>query len=196
MNKINILLVDNYDSFVFNLKQYFEEEGCEVLVIRNDDERLKTLTGYDALVLSPGPGVPQNAGFLNETIALAYKNKPILGVCLGMQAIGAFFGGQLELLEKPFHGFATPITHTDNSIFDQIESPFNAGRYHSWVLNKASLVPEFTIIAEDEKGIVMGIKHLNFPIFGVQFHPESVLTSDGRQIIKNFVKLIENEIDK
>jgi len=189
-NKImKVLLVDNYDSFVYNLYQYLIECNCEVTVERNDEINENRINSFDAIVLSPGPGVPENAGLMKQIIK-KYKHKPMLGVCLGMQAIGEVFGGELELLDKPLHGFSTEIEHYNNEIFNKIPNQFNVGRYHSWVVNEASLNNQFEIISKDKSNLLMGIKHKKYPMYGLQFHPESVLTDSGRQIIINFLKQV------
>jgi anthranilate synthase component 2 len=187
---MKILLIDNYDSFVYNLYQYFDEEGCEVTVHRNDEVMLSDIDGFDALVLSPGPGIPSNAGLLEEIIA-KFKTKPMLGICLGMQAIGEVFGGDLELLEKPLHGFSTEIEHYNHTIFNKVPDSFNVGRYHSWVVNENSLNNKFEILSRDKNGQLMAIKHGDYPMYGFQFHPESVLTDNGRQLITNFLNEVK-----
>lgn len=187
---MKILLIDNYDSFVYNLYQYFDEANCSVDVKRNDEVDLDSIEAYDALILSPGPGVPKDAGLLKEIIA-QFKTKPMLGICLGMQAIGEVFNGNLDLLEKPLHGFSTEIEHYDNSIFTGVPNAFNVGRYHSWVVNEDSLNNQFEILSRDRNGQLMAIKHNDFPIFGFQFHPESVLTDNGRQLITNFLNEVK-----
>jgi len=187
---MKILLIDNYDSFVYNLYQYFDEVGCKVDVKRNDEIELKEVESYDALILSPGPGLPKDAGLLKEIIS-KFKTKPMLGVCLGMQAIGEVFNGQLNLLEKPLHGFSTEIEHYNNSIFKNVPKLFNVGRYHSWVVSEDSLNNQFEILSRDKDGQLMGIKHQDYPMYGFQFHPESVLTDEGRQLITNFLNEVK-----
>jgi anthranilate synthase/aminodeoxychorismate synthase-like glutamine amidotransferase len=187
---MKILLIDNYDSFVYNLYQYFDEAGCDVIVERNDKVDLDKVDSYDALILSPGPGIPKDAGLLKEIIT-RFKTKPMLGICLGMQAIGEVFDGQLDLLEKPLHGFSKEIEHYNNPIFNEVPKLYTVGRYHSWVVNENSLNSKFEILSRDKDGQLMGIKHQNYPMYGFQFHPESVLTNNGRQLIKNFLKEVK-----
>ena len=187
---MNILLIDNYDSFVYNLYQYFDEAGCKVDVKRNDEIDLSVIESYDALILSPGPGVPKDAGLLKEIIS-KFRTKPMLGICLGMQAIGEVFDGQLDLLEKPLHGFSKEIEHYNNSIFNEVPKLYNVGRYHSWVVNEDSLNNQFEILSRDKNGQLMAIKHNEHPIYGFQFHPESVLTDNGRQLITNFLNEVK-----
>ena len=193
---MKVLIIDNYDSFVYNLKQYFSEENCQVNVLRNDAEGLKKITGYDLIVLSPGPGIPKEAGQLMDVIRTHHQSVPILGICLGMQAIGEVFGGSLDLLDRPLHGCLSPITHNGDQIFSAISSPFSVGRYHSWVLNANTVSGDIDIISKDDQGYVMGIKHQKFPVYGLQFHPESVLTNEGRKIIRNFIKISRDAIDR
>ena len=187
---MKILLIDNYDSFVYNLYQYFDEAGCEVTVQRNDQVILNEVDSYDALILSPGPGVPEDAGQLKEIIA-KFKTKPMLGICLGMQAISEVFDGDLELLDKPLHGFSIEIEHYNNSIFKSVPELFSVGRYHSWVVNEKSLNNQFEILSRDKNGQLMAIKHHNYSMYGFQFHPESVLTDNGRQLITNFLNEVK-----
>jgi len=187
---MKILLIDNYDSFVYNLYQYFDEAGCNVTVQRNDKVVLNEVDSYDALILSPGPGVPSNAGLLKEIIE-KFKTKPMLGICLGMQAIGEVFNGNLELLDKPLHGFSTDVIHYNHSIFKSVPQSFSVGRYHSWVVNEDSIKHQFEILSRDKSGQLMAIKHLSYPMYGFQFHPESVLTDNGRQLITNFLKEVK-----
>ena len=188
---MKILLIDNYDSFVYNLYQYFDEAGCDVTVERNDKVILNNVDSYDALILSPGPGVPSNTGMLKDIIE-KFKTKPMLGICLGMQAIGEVFDGHLDLLDKPLHGFSTEIEHYSHSIFESIPKLFNVGRYHSWVVNEGSLNNHLEILSRDKDGQLMGVKHQNYPIYGFQFHPESVLTDEGRQLITNFLNEVKS----
>ena len=185
------LLIDNYDSFVYNLKQYLDELGCDVTVLRNDDNQLNSVDEFDLIVISPGPGIPSEAGRLLPFIKSNAGKKPILGVCLGMQAIGEVFGGKLILMKQPMHGYSSSVNHDGDKIFDKIKSPFTVGRYHSWILEADSLKTHFNIISTDNNGQVMGIKLKGYQVYGVQFHPESVLTEHGRVLIKNFIQIIK-----
>lgn len=186
---MNILVIDNYDSFTFNLVHYLEELDCTVTVKRNDQFALEEVAGYDKIVLSPGPGIPDEAGLLKATIEAYASRIPMLGVCLGHQAIAEVFGGSLTNLSTVFHGVASQMTIIqDDALFAGLPSSFDVGRYHSWVVNKP--LPEgFILLAEEENGQVMAFKHETHPIYGVQFHPESVLTPDGKQLLKNWVAL-------
>ena len=185
---MNILLIDNYDSFTYNLFHYLEAYDCNVEVIRNDVIQLIEVDLFDKIVLSPGPGLPKDSGLMNEVIATYYDKKPILGVCLGMQAIGEFFGDTLYNMEEVKHGESDLIHHFgDDKLFYEIPSSFQVGLYHSWAVrlkNKSPLVP----IAKSLNNTLMGVKHKDLPIYGVQFHPESILTEHGKKIIENFVR--------
>ena len=186
---MNILVIDNYDSFTFNLVHYLEELDCTVTVKRNDQFTLEEVAGYDKIVLSPGPGIPDEAGLLKATIEAYARRIPMLGVCLGHQAIAEVFGGSLTNLSTVFHGVASKMTIIqDDALFAGLPSSFDVGRYHSWVVNKP--LPEgFILLAEEENGQVMAFKHETHPLYGVQFHPESVLTPHGKQLLKNWVSL-------
>jgi anthranilate synthase component 2 len=186
---MNILVIDNYDSFTFNLVHYLEELDCSVTVKRNDQFALEEVADYDKIVLSPGPGIPDEAGLLKATIEAYAKRIPMLGVCLGHQAIAEVFGGSLTNLSTVFHGVASKITIThDDPLFAGLPNTFDVGRYHSWVVNKP-LPKGFILLAEEENGQIMAFKHETHPIYGVQFHPESVLTPHGKQLLKNWVRL-------
>ncbi len=186
---MNIIVIDNYDSFTFNLVHYLEELDCTVTVKRNDQFDLGEIAHYDKIVLSPGPGIPDEAGLLKAVIKKYAKTKPMLGVCLGHQAIAEVFGGTLSNLTTVFHGVASSISVTqEDPLFKGLPASFDVGRYHSWVVNKP--LPEgFVLLAEEENGQVMAFKHDTYPIYGVQFHPESVLTPNGKQLLKNWVTL-------
>ena len=187
---MNLLIIDNYDSFTYNLVHYVQEiTGVKPDVYRNDKITLKAINRYDMLMLSPGPGIPDEAGILKEIIKTYAGKKPIFGVCLGLQAIVEVFGGVLVNMKKVFHGVATTMNITDSTdpIFEGVSTRFQAGRYHSWVAKKDALPPELQITAEDENGQVMAIRHQKYPISAVQFHPESVLTPEGKKMIANFI---------
>ncbi|APG61489.1 anthranilate synthase component II [Christiangramia salexigens] len=187
-----ILVIDNYDSFVYNLVHYLEELDCEVVVKRNDQLSLEEVDAYDCILLSPGPGIPDEAGLLKPIIQKYADSKRILGVCLGMQAIGEVFGGTLDNLDEVYHGVATNIKLfvDDEYLFKGLDNEFPVGRYHSWVVNKR--LPEcLQATSYDEKGEVMSVRHNTYDVRGVQFHPESVLTPDGKQMIRNWVEYSE-----
>lgn len=186
-----ILVIDNYDSFVFNLVQYFGELGATIDIARNDQITLNQITsrGYQGIVISPGPGRPNNAGICIDIIRDLSANYPILGVCLGHQAIGEAFGGAVVRAPLPMHGKTSMISHTGTGLFDQIETPFQATRYHSLILDESSLPKELEITARSEDGLIMGISHNILPTYGVQFHPESIYTTSGRKIVANFMNI-------
>jgi anthranilate synthase component 2 len=185
-----IFLIDNYDSFTYNLLYYLEELGCEVTVKRNDKFDLNEINNFDAILISPGPGIPQEAGKIIEVIKKYYNTKNIFGVCLGQQAIAEAFGGRLRNLEKVYHGVSSKITTTDSDvIFDNLKSNLNVGRYHSWIVDNP-IPHELKITSVDENGEIMSIKHKDFNVRGVQFHPESILTPDGKTILNNWINTI------
>ncbi len=191
MSKNKILVLDNYDSFTYNLVHYIEKySDCEVDVFRNDKILLSEINKYNKIVLSPGPGLPDDAGILKKIIRKYAGEKPILGVCLGMQAIIEVFGGLLENLDKVYHGVATKmyVTDKEDTIFKNIPTQFCAGRYHSWIVSRKQFPNSFKITAVDENNYIMAISHKKFNIKGVQFHPESVLTEFGNQLLKNFIE--------
>ena len=184
-----IIVIDNYDSFTYNLVHYLIDLNCEVSVFRNDEFELEDLKSFDKILLSPGPGVPDEAGLLKEVIEKYYKTKSILGVCLGLQAIGEVFGGSLINLEKVYHGVATKIDILveDEKLFNGLEKSFNVGRYHSWVVNPHDFPKDLEITSVDINGQIMSLRHREFDVRAVQFHPESVLTPNGKKILKNWV---------
>jgi anthranilate synthase component 2 len=186
--RITVLVIDNYDSFVYNLVHYLEELDCEVTVVRNNEVDLDMIAKYDKLLLSPGPGIPDEAGLLKEIIIRYAPTKSILGVCLGQQAIGEVFGGKLINLESVFHGVASKISVTveDESLFNHIDKELMVGRYHSWVVDP-NLPGILEATSFDENGQVMSLRHREYDVKGVQFHPESVLTPMGKQIMKNWI---------
>ncbi len=188
-----ILLIDNYDSFTYNLKQYIEELGHRCIVHRNDEITLDQITSLKprAIVLSPGPGAPDSAGISLEVIRHFAGKLPILGVCLGHQAIGQAFGGKVIRSLKPKHGKISQIKHSGQGIFTGIPNPFRATRYHSLVIEKQSLPECLEVIAQTEDGMIMAIRHRTFNIHGVQFHPESIATEGGLQLISGFLNQAE-----
>jgi anthranilate synthase component 2 len=187
---MKILVIDNYDSFVYNLVHYLEELDCSVTVLRNDQFSLEEVTAYDKILLSPGPGIPDEAGLLKDLIKTYAASKPILGVCLGQQAIGEVFGGKLENLSEVFHGVATKTTVliSDEPLFKGLEKVIEVGRYHSWVVSHDQFPEVLTVTSVDENGQIMSLRHKLYDVCGVQFHPESVLTPKGKQIIKNWIE--------
>ncbi len=185
-----LLVVDNYDSFTFNLVQYLGEENVEIQVRRNDDITLDQLERLapERILISPGPCTPREAGLSNEIIQTFGHKVPTLGVCLGHQCIAHSFGAEVVVNEEIMHGKTSPISHNSKGLFEGIPSPFTATRYHSLVV-KRDTVPEcLEITAETEGGEIMGIRHKEHPIWGVQFHPESILTDHGRLLLQNFLK--------
>jgi len=186
-----ILLLDNYDSFTYNLAQYLGELGCQVEVHRNDKISVEQIARKrpEGIVISPGPCTPQEAGISMELVQELAGKFPILGVCLGHQAIGAAFGGKIVRAPKLFHGKTSQIQHDGKGVFAKLPKPFTATRYHSLIVERKSLPRELEITAETDDGIIMGLRHRKEKIEGVQFHPESVLTESGKQLLKNFLEL-------
>jgi anthranilate synthase component 2 len=184
-----IVVIDNYDSFTYNLVHYLEDLNAHVTVYRNDAFDLADLQHFDLILLSPGPGLPQEAGLLKAVIQEYASSKSILGICLGMQAIGEVFGGSLTNLDRVHHGVASRITQTspNEMLFKDLPESFEVGRYHSWVVNKATFPNTLQITATDEAGEIMALSHTTFAVKGVQFHPESILTPHGKTILKNWV---------
>jgi anthranilate synthase component 2 len=187
---MKILVIDNYDSFVYNLVHYLEEMDCEVTVWRNDHFLLHEIAAFDKILLSPGPGIPDEAGLLKDVIRSYAGQKPILGVCLGQQAIGEVFGGTLTNLKKVFHGVATTATIivTDEPLFKGLDQEIEIGRYHSWVVSHENFPEVLEITSMDDNHQIMSLRHRVYDVRGVQFHPESVLTPMGKQIIKNWIE--------
>ena len=185
---IKILIIDNYDSFTYNLVHYLEDLDCEVTVKRNDKLTLDEVDNFEKIILSPGPGIPDEAGLLKANIQRYAPTKSILGVCLGQQAIAEVFGGTLENLDTVFHGVATNVTLSvdDEILFEGLDKTFEVGRYHSWVVN-ANLPDTLEATSFDENGQIMSLRHKVYDVRGVQYHPESVLTPNGKQILKNWV---------
>ncbi len=188
---MKILIIDNYDSFTYNLVHLVEDiTGETPAVLRNDDFELKDIECYELLILSPGPGIPDEAGLLKNVILNYAGEKPIFGVCLGLQAIVEVFGGTLENLDSVFHGVSTKINVTNKQaiIYKNLPIEFDAARYHSWIASKHEFPSELEITAEDKFGSIMSIQHKKYNISAVQYHPESILTPQGSQIIKNFIE--------
>jgi anthranilate synthase component II len=186
-----ILVIDNYDSFTYNLVQYLGELGAEVNVVRNDLASVEEVasTRPERILISPGPGRPEDAGITMEVIRHFGETVPLLGVCLGHQAIGAAFGGAVIRAERPMHGKTSTIEHNGRGVFNGIGGPFAASRYHSLVVADENLPGELEVTARTrEDGTIMGLRHRAWPIHGVQFHPESILTAEGRHILRNFVE--------
>jgi len=188
---MNILLIDNYDSFTYNLSQYLEEEGgedVEVTVWRNDQFDIDDVERFDKIVLSPGPGVPDEAGLLKAVIRRYAPTKSILGVCLGEQAIGEVFGAEIYNLNTVFHGIQSSVRIVaPDYIFDNLSDSIKVGRYHSWVVGKEDFPAELEVTAVSDEGQIMALKHRVYDVHGIQFHPESILTPKGRTIIRNFI---------
>src|SRR5580704_4541489 len=186
-----ILLLDNYDSFTYNLAQYLGQMGQQLDVRRNDEITLDEIEEMapERIVMSPGPCTPQEAGISVEMIQRLAGKIPILGVCLGHQAIGAAFGGKIIRAPKLFHGKTSQIRHDGSGVFRGLPNPFTATRYHSLIVERKSLPAELQVTAETDDDIIMGMRHRHCPLMGVQFHPESVLTESGKQLLKNFLSL-------
>jgi anthranilate synthase component II len=186
-----ILLLDNYDSFTYNLAQYLGELGCQVEVHRNDRISVEQIAQRkpERIVISPGPCTPQEAGISVEMVQKLAGKIPILGVCLGHQAIGAAFGGKIVRAPKLFHGKTSAIRHDGSGVFRGLPNPFTATRYHSLIVERKSLPAELQVTAETDDDIIMGMQHRQYLLMGVQFHPESVLTDSGKQLLKNFLSL-------
>lgn len=188
--KNKCVLIDNYDSFTYNLVHLLKELGVEVTVLHNDQFTLDEIEEYDKIILSPGPGLPSDAGLLLDVIRYYAGKKPILGVCLGHQAIAEVFGGQLENLSDVFHGIATQgIQLVPTPLFIGLLDSFPVGRYHSWVVSKKSFPSSLEIIVESGDGLIMALRHRTYNIYGIQFHPESILTPDGKKILTNWLGL-------
>lgn len=187
---MSIAMIDNYDSFTYNLVHLVKELGAEIEVFRNDQFELPELERFEKIMLSPGPGIPEEAGKLIDVIREYAGKKPILGICLGEQAIGEFFGGKLVNLSDVFHGVQTPahIVSSD-PIFNDMEKDIVVGRYHSWVVDAESIPPCLEVTCISDEGQVMALRHRNYDIRGIQFHPESVLTPEGKRMINNWINL-------
>lgn len=185
---MNIVIIDNYDSFTYNLSHQLKALGAQVDVVRNDAFQMSRLEPYDKIVLSPGPGIPEEAGLLNDVIRRYAGRKPILGVCLGHQAIAEVFGGRLENLRTVYHGVQTP-THIINHdyLFEHLPETFEAGRYHSWVVSRSGLPDSLEVTAISDDGHIMALRHRTYDVRGIQFHPESILTPEGARILQNWL---------
>jgi anthranilate synthase/aminodeoxychorismate synthase-like glutamine amidotransferase len=185
-----MLIIDNYDSFTYNLVQYFGELGADLVVKRNDQVTLDEVAEMhpDRICISPGPGTPLDAGVSNDLIRKFGPSTPILGVCLGHQCIGHVFGGEVVRADRIMHGKTSPIVHEGDGVFRTLPNPFEATRYHSLIVRRESLPPELEITAETAQGEIMGLRHRRYPIQGVQFHPESIMTGVGKQLLLNFLK--------
>lgn len=185
-----LVIIDNYDSFTYNLVQYFGELGAEVTVYRNDQFTVEALLGDppDGIVISPGPGTPDDAGLSNDVIRSFAGVRPVFGVCLGLQCIGAVYGGTIVRAPELMHGKTSLIHHHNDGVFAELPSPFEATRYHSLIVERSSMPDVLTVTAETADGLVMGLRHVNVDVEGVQFHPESILTADGHQLLNTFVK--------
>lgn len=186
---MKIVIIDNYDSFVYNLSHLLKELGAEVTVKRNDQFQLEELEAFDKILLSPGPGIPEEAGLLLDVIRTYAGKKPILGVCLGEQAIGEVYGGNLTNLDEVFHGIQSAITlTTPDYLFEGLPSQIQVGRYHSWVVDQKGLPDCLEVTAVSKEGNIMALRHKTLDVRGVQFHPESVLTPDGKQMLANWIQ--------
>ena len=187
---MKIVIRDNYDSFTYNLSHLVKELGAEVAVVRNDQFRLEELEPYSKIILSPGPGIPSEAGLLLDVIRTYAGRKPILGVCLGHQAIGEVFGARLENLNGVFHGVATPChIIADDPMFSGLPAEITVGRYHSWVVSREGLPNCLEVTAESDEGQIMALRHRELNVRGIQFHPESVLTPEGKKMLQNWLFL-------
>jgi anthranilate synthase component II len=188
------LVIDNYDSFTYNIIQYLGEMGVDLKVVRNDQITLDEITALkpERILISPGPCSPRESGLSNEIIKQFAGKVPILGVCLGHQCIGHTFGGNVVVNYRMMHGKTSPIKHDGKDLFADMPNPFNATRYHSLVIQRDTLPDCLEVTAETDEGEIMGVRHKTLPIWGVQFHPESILTENGRTILKNFLKLRAN----
>lgn len=185
----DVLLIDNYDSFTYNLVHYLEDLGAKVMVLRNDEFDLEEIIPFHKILLSPGPGIPDQAGLLKPLIQKYAATKSILGICLGLQAIGEVFGSKLLNINKVFHGIETEIQQVvgNELLFKNIPNQFQAGRYHSWIIDRYGLSKDLEITSVDTTGQIMSVRHRLFDVRGVQFHPESILTPYGKLILRNWL---------
>ncbi len=186
-----ITVIDNYDSFTFNLVQYLGELHPDILVVRNDQTNVEDIRAQnpDFIVISPGPGDPDDAGISKQVIRELGPEIPVLGICLGHQCLGEVYGGKVERAPRLMHGKTSPIHHKMDALFEGLPSPFEATRYHSLIVEEDGLPEELEVIAQTSEGEIMGLKHRQYPVYGLQFHPESILTQGGKQILKNFLTL-------
>jgi anthranilate synthase/aminodeoxychorismate synthase-like glutamine amidotransferase len=186
-----ILVIDNYDSFTYNLVQYFGELGADPLVRRNDEITMEEIVKLspERICISPGPCSPKEAGISNEVIRKLAGKYPILGVCLGHQCMGHVYGGEVVRAGRLMHGKTSPILHNGKDLFQELPNPFEATRYHSLIVRRETFPDELEITAETAEGEIMGLRHKELPLWGVQFHPESILTTHGKQLLANFLKL-------
>lgn len=186
-----LLVIDNYDSFTYNLAQYFGELGCDVLVKRNDEIAIDEIAALAPrhICISPGPCTPREAGISKDVVLTFGQQIPVLGVCLGHQCIAEAYGGKVIRADRLMHGKSCMIRHSDNALFSDLSNPFEAGRYHSLIVERKSFPACLEVTAETNDGEIMALRHREFPVQGVQFHPESVLTPDGRKILINFLSL-------
>ena len=189
-------MIDNYDSFTYNLVQYFWELGCEMDVVRNDQITINEIQkrGYDGVVLSPGPGDPSQSGVCRDVVGALSGKFPILGVCLGHQVIGDVFGGKVVRAQRLMHGKTSMILHDGSELYQEMDNPFEATRYHSLVVSRESLPDSLKVTAWTREGEIMGLAHRNLPVWGVQFHPESILTLQGKTLLANFIRLTEDSL--
>jgi glutamine amidotransferase of anthranilate synthase or aminodeoxychorismate synthase len=188
-----LAVIDNYDSFTYNLVQYLGELGVEPVVYRNDEVKVAELAGYDGLVISPGPGTPEDAGISTQAIRELSGKLAILGVCLGHQCLGEAFGGKV-VRNEPSHGKTSWIRHDNSGVLAGVSDPFEATRYHSLIVERASIPDELVVTAWTADDTVMGLRHSRHPTYGVQFHPESVLTKEGKKILANFIRRASRKI--
>jgi anthranilate synthase/aminodeoxychorismate synthase-like glutamine amidotransferase len=186
-----ILVLDNYDSFTYNLVQYFGELGAELVVRRNDRTTIEEVEQLhpEKICISPGPGTPDEAGISNELIRHFGPRIPVLGVCLGHQCIGQVYGGEVVGADRLMHGKTSPILHEGDGVFQGLPIPFEATRYHSLIVRRETLPDELEIVAETSEGEIMGLRHRQYPVHGVQFHPESIMTSEGKRLLANFLSI-------
>jgi anthranilate synthase/aminodeoxychorismate synthase-like glutamine amidotransferase len=186
-----ILVLDNYDSFTYNLVQYFGELGAELIVRRNDRTTIDEIEQLhpEKICISPGPGTPDEAGISNELIRHFGARIPVLGVCLGHQCIGQVYGGEVVRADRLMHGKTSPILHEGDGVFFGLPIPFEATRYHSLIVRRETLPPELEIVAETSEREIMGLRHRHYPVHGVQFHPESIMTSEGKKLLANFLAM-------
>lgn len=186
-----LLMIDNYDSFVYNLVRYFNELGEELVIYRNDEitiDKIKEMN-ISGIVISPGPKNPKEAGISLEILEKLKGVKPILGICLGHQCIGEYFGGEIIKGEKPMHGKISEVTHSGEGIFKEVKNPLKVTRYHSLEINRENSPKDLIVTAKTKDGVIMGVSHKNYPVYGVQFHPEAELTEDGHKILNNFLSI-------